>query len=103
MIAIFIDTSFLDVVRAGRSDFCRRQQLPTAETRLRRHLSASTGFHCAVLELRDLSDRIQRRIRQHIGGGLVIAERNGDRVLRGAFVGTRDSVFRGALLLFIGW
>src|SRR5437016_14639693 len=109
MIAIFIVQSLLDIscdglsicsmptytfrpprrMRLPRSSFYRREQLPAAEARMRGHLSAWLDFHRAILELRYLPDRIQRRVGQHIGGGLVIAKRDEDRALRRAFVGAR--------------
>src|SRR2546429_2805992 len=109
MIAIFIVQSLLDISCEGlsvcsmptysfrppqhmhlpRSIFYRCEQLPAAETRMRGHLSAWRDFHRAVLELRDLSERIQRWIGQYVGGGLVITERDEDRALRRAFVSTR--------------
>src|SRR6202048_2293484 len=109
MIAIFIVQSLLDISCDGpsmcsipsyrsrpsrhmhlpRSSFHRRKQLPAAEARLRGHLSAWRDFHCAILEFRYLPDRIQRRVGQHVGGGLVITERDEDRTLRRAFVSAR--------------
>src|ERR1700681_859869 len=87
MIAIFIDPSLLDVFCVTPSSFYRREHLPAAEARMGGHLSAWRDFHRAILELRYLPDRIQRRVGQHVGGGLVITERDEDRALRRTFVG----------------
>src|SRR6266849_5229836 len=56
---------------------------------MRTHLAAWRDFHRAVLELWYLPDRIQRRVGQHVGGGLVIAERDEDRAFRRAFISAR--------------
>src|SRR5204862_3257084 len=41
----------------------------------------------AILELRDLAERIEHRIRQQVRGGLVVAERNEYAAARRAIVG----------------
>src|ERR1700682_1624599 len=109
MIAIFIVQSLLDISCDGlsicsiptysswpprdmhlpRSSFHRREQLPAAKARMRSHLSTWRDSHRAVFELRDLCERIQCRVGEHVGGGLVVTERDEDRALRRAFVGAR--------------
>src|SRR6059058_6257215 len=54
---------------------------------MRAHSSAWRDLHRAILELRYLADRIQRRVGQHVSRGLVIAERDKDRALWRDFVG----------------
>src|SRR3981189_101864 len=89
MIAIFIALFLSDVSCQSPSGFGRREQLSAAKARMRGHFSAWRDFHRAILELRYLPDRIQRRVGQHVGSGLVIAERDEDRALRRAFVSAR--------------
>ena len=63
---------------------------------LRRAVAAGRAFHSArghahraVLELRDLAERIEHRIRQQVRRRLVVAERNEHRAARRAVVGAR--------------
>src|SRR5688572_29110292 len=63
--------------------------LSTAIAGERLQLAAALYLHRAVLELRDLAERIERRVGELVGRGLVEGERDEDRAARRAFVGAR--------------
>src|SRR5689334_12185635 len=67
----------------------RREQTAAAEAHLLRRDAAGGDFDGAVLELRDLPEWIEHRVREHVRGGFVVAERNEHRAARLAFVRAR--------------
>src|SRR6185503_19580906 len=67
----------------------RRQQASAAEAHGVRDDAAGRDLHGAVLELRDLAEWIEHRIREHVRGGFVVAERHEHRAPRLAIVRAR--------------
>src|SRR5260221_12099645 len=65
------------------------EQNAAAEARAHRRRPAFRDFHRAVLEFRDLPDRIEHRVRKQIGCRFVVTERDEHRAHRRAVVGAR--------------
>src|SRR6266704_2733756 len=63
------------------------EQRSAAEARVHRHRTAFRDFHRAVLELRDLADRVEHRVGEHVRRCLVVAERDEHSANRRAVVG----------------
>src|SRR4051812_49082884 len=59
---------------------------PFAVARIAGRRAALRHLHRAILELRDLAERVERRVRQDVRRRLVEGERNEDRAARGAGV-----------------
>ena len=66
-----------------------RQQNPAAEAHAVERRAAGRHLHRAVLEFRNLAERIQHGVGEPVGGGFVVAERDKDRTARLALVGAR--------------
>src|SRR5258706_16009566 len=65
------------------------ERLAAAVARTRRQFAAAHELDCAVLELGNFAERVERRVGQEAGRRLVIAERDGHRAARRAVVGAR--------------
>src|SRR5471030_1317980 len=75
--------------RARKSVGGYRERLAAAEAGMHRHRPALLHFHRAVLELRDLADRIEHRVGELVRRRFVKAERDEHRAARGAGVSAR--------------
>src|SRR3954468_12198443 len=60
--------------------------LPASVARETRDLPALRDLHRAVLELRDLAERVEGGVGEAVGSGFVEGERDEDRAARRAFV-----------------
>src|SRR6266853_1512501 len=65
------------------------EQRSTAEARVHRCRPALRDLHRAVLELRDLADRVELGVGEHVRRRLVVAERDEYSARRSAVVGAR--------------
>src|SRR5689334_803604 len=67
----------------------RGERAPLSVARVGRLLAAALDLHRAVLELRDLAEGVEHRVREQVRRGLIVRKRYEHRAARRAGVGAR--------------